>query len=84
MIKEVKFGIVGTGAIFALSHANAIKKIPNASILSIFDVNQDRALECSQKWQIPKVAKNLDELIPSSFSEETNSGASPGRSTLNL
>ena len=36
MIKEVKFGIVGTGAIFALSHANAIKKIPNASILSIF------------------------------------------------
>ena len=63
MIKEVKFGIVGTGAIFALSHANAIKKIPNASILSIFDVNQDRALECSQKWQIPKVAKNLDELV---------------------
>ncbi len=63
MMKEVKFGIVGTGAIFALSHANAIKKIPNASILSIFDVNQDRALECSQKWQIPKVTKNLDELV---------------------
>ena len=63
MITDVKFGIVGTGAIFALSHANAIKKIPNASIISIYDINKDRALECSQKWQIPKVTKSLDELI---------------------
>ena len=42
-MKEIKFGIVGTGAIFTLSHANAIKKIPNANITNIFDINLERA-----------------------------------------
>ena len=32
-MKEIKFGIIGTGAIFSLSHANAIDKISNAKII---------------------------------------------------
>ena len=62
-MKEIKFGIVGTGAVFALSHAKSIQKIPNASIVSIYDLNKERAIECSKNWKIEKIAKDLDELV---------------------
>jgi len=62
-MKEIKFGIIGTGAIFMLSHANAINKIPNAKITNVFDINHERALKCAKDWNIPKVAKSVDELL---------------------
>lgn len=62
-MKEINFGVIGTGAIFTLSHANAIKKIPHAKILSIYDLNKERAIKCAKEWQIENVAKNLDELL---------------------
>ena len=53
-MQEIKFGIIGTGAVFTLSHAKSIQNITNARIVSIYDINRDRALECSKNWKIQK------------------------------
>ena len=62
-MKEIKFGIIGTGAIFTLSHANAINKIPNAKITNIFDINHERAQKCANDWNIENISKSVDELL---------------------
>jgi len=62
-MKEIKFGVIGTGAIFTLSHANAISKIPNAKITNIFDLNQERAQKCATDWNIEKISKSIDDLL---------------------
>ena len=62
-MKNVNFGIVGTGAIFDLSHANALNKIDDANIIGIYDLDYERAKKRAKKFKIDFVASDLNDLL---------------------
>lgn len=61
MKKDIKFGIVGCGAI-ASFHADAIANIAGASLLGVSDNNFDTAKSFSERYGV-KAYKSYDELL---------------------
>jgi predicted dehydrogenase len=62
MSETLGVAIVGTGTI-ANQHARALSRHTPARMVAVFDVLGDRAEEFAAKWQIPNVAKSLDEVL---------------------
>lgn len=59
-----KFAIVGTGIIFK-HHANSIAALDNAELVAVCDINEEKAKEYSEKYDVPYVLdyKKLPELV---------------------
>jgi predicted dehydrogenase len=59
---HLRTGIVGCG-LFGESHAAALQGMPDVEILSVFDLDRDKAYAFAQRFGIPKVAASLAELL---------------------
>ena len=59
-----KFAIVGTGIIFK-HHANSIAALDNAELVAVCDINEEKAKEYSEKYNVPYVLdyKKLPETV---------------------
>jgi len=55
-------GIVGAGAIINVAHLPAYRKA-GFRVVGITDINRERAVETAQKFDIPKVYMNVEELV---------------------
>lgn len=60
----VSIAITGAGNIGDI-HANAVSKHPETNLLAIIDTNVDKARSLAQKYAVPYIFNNLDELISS-------------------
>lgn len=58
----VRLGIVGAGGIAGL-HLSSLRSVPNASVAVITDVDHEACLRRQQAFDIPTVAKSLDDML---------------------
>lgn len=58
----IKVGIIGVGGI-GQSHLNAYAKNPNFEVVGIAELDGEKALYASTRWDIPKVFSNHHELL---------------------
>ncbi len=63
-MKKLKVGIVGAGNIAQNAHLPAYAKLKDRiEVAAIADINLDRAKEAAEKYGIPQVFSNVDELL---------------------
>ena len=62
MQKKIRLACVGAGY-FAQFHLEAWKRIPEVELIAICDQNLEKAKSFAQKYAIPKVYTELDELL---------------------
>jgi len=62
-METVAFGIIGYGAIARNYHLPAIAKVPQARLLAVADIVEDRARECAQEYDIPDVYTDYGRII---------------------
>jgi predicted dehydrogenase len=58
----IRMGIVGAGYIGDI-HAKAVNNQPNAELVAVVDINEDKARRFAEKHSIPNVYPALDDLI---------------------
>jgi len=58
----LKVGIVGTGGM-GRHHCDRFNEIPGVKVVAVHDVDAARAAEVAAKYQVPLVARTLDELL---------------------
>lgn len=61
-MKKTKVAIIGTGSISHF-HTAAYKKLPNVEIVAACDINEERVLEFSKTYDIPKVFTDYNEML---------------------
>ena len=60
--KKVRMGVVGTG-IWGRMHVRAYVQHPSADLVAICDLNEERAREVAEEFDIPKCYSNTDEML---------------------
>lgn len=63
MISKVKVGIIGMGRIGKIHAENILKEIPEAEVVSIADIEVNKAKELASKWDIKKIFADPREII---------------------
>jgi predicted dehydrogenase len=61
--REVRVGILGAGAIAQVSHLPAYARIPGATVAAICDTDLPRARRVAGRYNIPHVARSIEELV---------------------
>ncbi|MCA9733699.1 MAG: Gfo/Idh/MocA family oxidoreductase [Deferribacteres bacterium] len=61
--KKVKIGIIGAGKIAQIAHIPQWKKIPEAEIISVCDVQASTAESVSKKYNVSSWSKNPDDIF---------------------
>jgi predicted dehydrogenase len=62
-VERVKIGIIGAGMIAHRSHAEAFQQVPEAEVVAVADVDETRARDFSQKYEISQVFTSYEELL---------------------
>src|SRR5262245_33291157 len=57
-----RVGLLGAGYI-ADWHAQALKSVPNASLIAVCDTNLGRARSLAERYQVQRVHASLDEML---------------------
>jgi len=57
---KIKVAIVGAGNVANSMHLPAWKKIPEAEVVAVCDVNRENAERTAEKWKIPKIYTDFD------------------------
>lgn len=63
-MQKVKIALVGAGA-FGIKHLDGLKNIPNAEVTYVVTSTKAKAQEVADKYGIPNVSDNLDEVLAS-------------------
>lgn len=63
--KTLKIGIVGTGGIGSGAHMPAYAKVESVKMTAVCDVNEARAKEVAEKFGVPKVYSDYNEMFKS-------------------
>lgn len=63
-MQKVKIALVGAGA-FGIKHLDGLKNIPNAEVTYVVTSTKEKAQEVADKYGIPNVSDNLDEVLAS-------------------
>jgi myo-inositol 2-dehydrogenase/D-chiro-inositol 1-dehydrogenase len=63
VISKVKVGIIGMGRIGKIHAENILKEIPEAEVVSIADIEVNKAKELASKWDIKKIFADPREII---------------------
>lgn len=61
-ISNIRIGIVGCGSVARL-HANALKKIKQADIKAVVDINEERAKKFANRFNIKSYYKSLKDML---------------------
>ncbi|MBH5319085.1 Gfo/Idh/MocA family oxidoreductase [Paenibacillus sp. GSMTC-2017] len=61
-MKPVQIGVIGTGSISSL-HLDSYKNNPNAKIVAVCDLNEERAREAAEKYGAENVYTDYNELL---------------------
>ncbi|MGC4054856.1 MAG: Gfo/Idh/MocA family oxidoreductase [Paludibaculum sp.] len=61
-MKEFRTGLVGCG-LFGESHLSALQAVPGVRVAAVFDLDPVRAQVLAGRYQVPKVAGSLAELL---------------------
>ena len=61
--KKLHFGIIGAGRIGRVHAESLAFQMPEAEIVSVFDVNRETAEELATDCGIPNVATSVDEIL---------------------
>ena len=62
-MKEIKVGIIGAGGIARGAHIPSYQKLANVSVVAVADVKEGTATEAAEKFNIPHVFTNYEELL---------------------
>jgi len=62
-MKKIPVVIVGAGNVANGMHLPAWKKIPEVEVVAVCDTNREYAERTAEKWKVPKVYTNFDELL---------------------
>ncbi|WP_059102750.1 Gfo/Idh/MocA family protein [Shouchella shacheensis] len=62
-MSTLQLGLIGVGGIATGRHIPAFQTLENVEITAVFDVNQERATRVAKQFQIPHVAKTLENLF---------------------
>jgi predicted dehydrogenase len=65
-VDRVKIGIIGAGMIAHRSHAEAFQAVPEAEVVAIADVDEERAKTLAEKYSVPQVYTSYEELLAKS------------------
>lgn len=61
-MSKVKIGLIGAGSI-SVSHLQAYKNNPNVELVAVCDLNEERAREKAERFGIPNVYTDYNELL---------------------
>ncbi len=61
-MKEFRTGLVGCG-LFGESHLSALQAVPGVAVAAVFDLDVGRASSLAAQYQVPIVARSLEELL---------------------
>jgi len=59
----IRFGVIGAGRIGKIHTENLASRVPGAEVIAIADVRLDEAREIAQKWKIPQVTADYQEVL---------------------
>jgi len=62
-MNQVKIGIVGLGSIAQLVHLPMLKKLNNASIVAVSEINKNRLTSVGEKFGIKNLYTNYEEML---------------------
>ncbi len=62
-MNQVKIGIIGLGSIAQLVHLPMLKKLNNAAIIAVSEVNKNRLLSVGEKFGIKNLYTNYEEML---------------------
>jgi predicted dehydrogenase len=62
-IKRVNVAIIGAGNVANTVHIPVWKKIKEANLTSIYDIERERAERVARKWKIPRIYMDFTELL---------------------
>jgi predicted dehydrogenase len=62
-LKTVKIGVVGAGGIARNAHLPAYKNVPNAEVVAICDIIEERAINASKDFDIPYTFTDYHEML---------------------
>ncbi|MGE5632557.1 MAG: Gfo/Idh/MocA family protein [Caulobacteraceae bacterium] len=63
--KKVRIGIAGCGWIARKAHIPALRKIDNAVLSAVFDINCEQAASAAREYDIPNIYQSFKELVQS-------------------
>lgn len=62
-MSKLRIGVLGAGGIATDRHIPAFKHVKEVELTAVSDVNIDRAKEVAEKFSIPHVCEDLDEML---------------------
>lgn len=62
-MKQVKIGIIGLGSIAQLVHLPMLKKLNNATITAVSEINKNRLLSVGEKFGIKNLYTNYEQML---------------------
>ncbi len=62
MKNKIKVGIIGAGSI-SVMHTGGYQKLANVEIIAVSDINEDRAIKYAEKYDIPNVFTDYQEML---------------------
>ncbi|GAA1973779.1 Gfo/Idh/MocA family oxidoreductase [Microbacterium pumilum] len=77
MTMTLRCALVGTGAI-ANAHARAVAAHPNAQLVAVTDHNRAAADDFAERWHVPAVYDELDELLAAEHPDVVHICTPPG------
>lgn len=63
MIKQIRYGCIGTGGIAAKKHLNQYSQIDTIDIVAVCDVSIEKAERLARKYNIPRVYTDYKEML---------------------
>ena len=63
IMKKMKIGFVGVGCISGIYLENITKMFDNIEVIGVCDLIRERAEEAKEKYNIPKIYDNMNELF---------------------
>jgi predicted dehydrogenase len=63
--RKLRYGLIGAGSNAERKHLNNYKSLPNIELVSVCDVNIESAKRLAEKYHIPKVYSNYEDMLNS-------------------
>ncbi len=62
-MKKVGFGVIGTGIVGGAWHAHVYHHLPQAELVAVCDLNEQRAGEIAERYDVPQVYTDYRDLL---------------------
>ncbi|MCK9211934.1 MAG: Gfo/Idh/MocA family oxidoreductase, partial [Ignavibacteriaceae bacterium] len=62
-MNQVKIGIIGLGSIAQLVHLPMLKKLNNANVTAVSEINKSRLVSVGEKFGIKNLYTNYEEML---------------------